>query len=70
MSSTTSTWRSAIGASRSLRIRTTPELSVPEPYEEIAMKSIEHGIVIARSRSETKITAPLSTATSSGSRPA
>ena len=50
-------------------MRTTPELSVPEPYDEIAMKSIEHGIVIARSRSETKITAPLSTATSSGSRP-
>jgi hypothetical protein len=51
-------------------MRTTPELSVPEPYDEIAMKSIAHGIVIARKRSPAKITAPLSTATSSGSRPA
>ena len=34
------------------------------------MKSIDDGIVIARIRSAAKITAPLSTATSSGSSPA
>ena len=51
-------------------MRTTPELSVPEPYDEMAMKSIEQGIVTARRRSPAKITAPLSTATNSGSRPA
>ena len=47
-------------------MRTTPELCVAAPYEETAMKSTSSGIVIARIRSVMKVTAPLSTPTSSG----
>ena len=43
MSSTISTSRPSITASRSLRIRTTPEDLVAEPYEATAMKSTSHG---------------------------
>ena len=68
MSSTTSTLRPAIGASRSLRMRTTPELSVPDPYELIAMKSHSLETVSRRIRSPRKKTAPLSTPISSRSR--
>jgi hypothetical protein len=70
MSSTIRTWRPSIGVSRSLRIRTTPEDSVAEPYEATAMKSTSHGISIWRIRSDRKKTAPLSTPISSRSRPA
>ena len=45
MSSTIRTSRPSIAASRSLRIRTTPEESVAEPYDATAMKSTSHGIV-------------------------
>ena len=48
MSSTISTSRPSIEASRSLRIRTTPEESVDEPYEATAMKSTSHvGLQVA-----------------------
>ena len=45
MSSTISTSRPSIDASRSLRIRTTPLESVDDPYEATAMKSTSHGTV-------------------------
>ena len=45
MSSTISTSRPSIAASRSLRIRTTPEDLVADPYEATAMKSTSTGIV-------------------------
>ena len=70
MSSTTSTSLPVMSVSRSLRIRTTPEDRVPEPYEETAIQSIWTGMCIARARSAITMTAPLSTPTSSSSRPA
>jgi len=69
MSSTTSTWRPRRFELRSLRIRTTPELEVPEPYEEIAIQSISQWMLSALDRSAITITAPLSTPTSSRSSP-
>ena len=70
MSSTISTSRPSIDVSRSLRIRTTPLESVAEPYEATAMKSTSQVPGICRIRSARKNTAPLSTPTSSRSRPA
>ena len=70
MSSTISTSRPSIAASRSLRIRTTPEDLVAEPYEATAMKSTSTGTSRWRIRSERKNTAPLSTPISSRSLPA
>ena len=52
MSSTISTSRPSITASRSLRIRTTPEDLVAEPYEATAMKSTSHGMSRWRIRSD------------------
>ena len=49
-------------------MRTTPELSVPDPYELIAMKSHSLETVSRRIRSPRKKTAPLSTPISSRSR--
>ena len=43
MSSTTSTCRPSMERSRSLRMRTTPDDEVDEPYEETAMNSIDDG---------------------------
>ena len=40
MSSTIRTWRPVMSVSRSLRIRTTPEDLVPEPYDDTAIQSI------------------------------
>ena len=40
ISSTIRTWRPVMSVSRSLRMRTTPELLVPEPYDETAIQSI------------------------------
>ena len=54
---------------RSLRIRTTPEDLVPEPYEEMAIQSIRQWIDSARDRSAMIITAPFRTPTSSTSLP-
>ena len=68
-SSTTSTWRPAIGMSRSFRIRTTPDECVEDPYDDTAMKSSSHGTVRCRSRSAMKKTAPFSTPITSISRP-
>ena len=51
-------------------MRTTPEDLVPDPYDEIAIQSICTGRCIARARSAITMTAPLSTPTSSRSRPA
>ena len=48
MSSTIRTSRPSITASRSLRILTTPEDFVADPYEATAMKSTSHGISSAR----------------------
>jgi hypothetical protein len=70
MSSTTSTSLPVMSVSRSLRIRTTPEDRVPEPYEDTAIQSISTGMCIARARSAITMTAPFSTPTSSSSRPA
>jgi hypothetical protein len=42
-------------------MRTTPDESVADPYDETAMKSISHGTVSSRIRSAMKSTAPLST---------
>ena len=70
MSSTIRTSRPSIDASRSLRMRTTPEESVEEPYEATAMKSTSHVTSRALIRSDRKKTAPFSTPTSSRSRPA
>ena len=46
MSSTISTSRPSMATSRSLRIRTTPEESVADPYEATAMKSISQGDLV------------------------
>ena len=51
-------------------MRTTPLERVLLPYDDTAMKSISTGRSMARLRSEANITAPLSTATSKGWRPA
>ena len=69
MSSTTRTCRPLMSPSRSLRIRTTPEDLVPEPYDDTAIQSIWAGECSARARSAMTMTAPLSTPTSSRSRP-
>ncbi len=50
-------------------MRTTPDDDVDEPYELTAMNSSWVGSGIARARSVTKKTAPLSTVTSSRSWP-
>ncbi|CFS16454.1 Uncharacterised protein [Mycobacterium tuberculosis] len=55
--------------SRSLRIRTTPDEDVDDPYELTAMNSNWVGTGIARARSVTKSTAPFSTVISSRSWP-
>ena len=70
MSSTMSTCWPAMSRSRSLRMRTTPELAVAPAYELTAMNSIVEGRSSARARSDMNIAAPLSTPTSNGSRPA
>ena len=70
MSSTISTCRPSIEASRSLRMRTTPDESVEEPYEETAMKSTSQSTSILRIRSARKKTAPFSTPIRSRSLPA
>ena len=67
MSSTISTSRSSMSRSRSLRMRTTPDDDVDDPYELTAMNSSCAGTGIARARSVTKKTAPLSTLMSSRS---
>src|SRR6266567_7443556 len=67
MSSTTSTFLPSISRSRSLRIRTTPDDDVAEPYELTAMNSNWTGTGSALARSVMNITAPLSTPTSSRS---
>ncbi len=67
MSSTISTCRPAMSLSRSLRIRTTPDDDVDEPYELTAMNSIWVGIGRARAKSVMKKIAPLRTPTSSRS---
>ena len=69
MSSTIRTSRPSIGASRSLRMRTMPDESVEDPYEETAMKSTSQSTSRWRIRSERKKTAPFSTPISSRSRP-
>ena len=51
-------------------MRTTPEESVAEPYDETAMKSTSQGISSSRIRSARKSTAPLSTPIITRSRPA
>jgi hypothetical protein len=53
--------------SRSLRIRTTPDDEVDDPYELTAMNSSCTGSGRARARSVMNITAPLRTPTSSRS---
>ncbi len=70
MSSTMITSRPSIDRERSELNRTTPEGRVLEPYEETLMKSRLTGSAIARIKSAAKITAPLSTPTSTGARPA
>ena len=50
-------------------MRTTPELEVPEPYEEIAIQSISQCTLNARERSAITMTAPFSTPTRSTSLP-
>ena len=70
MSSTISTCLPLMSASRSFRMRTTPEDFVPEPYDDTAIQSIWTGRCMARARSAITMTAPLSTPTSSSSRPA
>ena len=51
-------------------MRTTPEDFVPEPYDDTAIQSISTQASSARARSAITMTAPLSTPTSSRSRPA
>ena len=70
MSSTISTSRPVMSRSRSLRMRTTPDDFVPEPYDEMAIQSVSAGRLRRRLRSAITMTAPLSTPTSRGSRPA
>ena len=70
MSSTTRTCLPSTSRSRSLRIRTTPELLVLLPYDDTAMNSIDTGVCMARARSAMIMTAPFRTPTSSTSRPA
>jgi len=70
MSSTINTSRPLMSAVRSLRIRTTPELFVPEPYDEIAIQSTLQCDFIARVRSLITIIAPFRTPTIRGSLPA
>jgi hypothetical protein len=61
MSSTISTCRLVMSVSRSLRIRTTPDDLVPDPYDEIAIQSISMCRRKVRARSAITITAPLRT---------
>ena len=70
MSSTSSTCIPVMSVLRSLRIRTTPDDLLPEPYEDTAIQSIWQWMLSARDRSAITITAPLSTPTSSSSLPA
>src|SRR3954468_11715952 len=71
MSSTSNTSRPAMSRSRSFMMRTTPEDDVAPPYDDTAMKSIVTiADVSARDRSAMTMQAPLSTPTSSTSRPA
>jgi hypothetical protein len=51
-------------------MRTTPDDFVPEPYDETAIQSIAALILSSREKSAMTMTAPFSTPTSSGSRPA
>ena len=67
MSSRITTLRPAMSRSRSLRMRTTPDDDVDDPYDETAMNSICAGTGSARAKSVMKKTAPLSTPTSSRS---
>jgi hypothetical protein len=53
--------------SRSLRIRTTPDEEVADPYELTAMNSICTGTESARARSVMNMTAPFSTPTNTRS---
>src|SRR3954464_10172428 len=55
MSSTISTSRPSIEASRSFRMRTTPLVSVDDPYEATAMKSSSHGTSIERSAANLRL---------------
>jgi len=70
MSSTTSTFRPLMSVPRSLRIRTTPEDFVPEPYEDTAIQSMCALVCSFRARSAITMTAPLRTPTRSRSLPA
>ena len=63
MSSTTSTCRPLMSVVRSLRMRTTPDDWVPEPYEEMAIQSIRQWLLSARERSAITMTAPFRTPT-------
>ena len=66
MSSTMITRRPVMSLSRSLRIRTTPDDDVADPYDDTAMNSSSDGIGSALAKSVRNITAPLSTQISSG----
>ena len=70
MSSTIRTSRPSIGTERSLVSSTIPEDRVEAPYDETAMKSHSQGASTARIRSARKTTAPFSTPTRIGVRPA
>jgi hypothetical protein len=63
MSSTMSTCRPLMSVSRSLRIRTTPEDFVPEPYDDTAIQSISTCRPKALARSAITMTAPRRTPT-------
>ena len=69
MSSTISTCLPVRSVSRSLRICTTPLDFVPAPYDDTAIQSIVMSRVSMRAKSLITMTAPLSTPTSSRSRP-
>ena len=66
MSSTMITRRPVMSRSRSLRMRTTPDDEVADPYEVTAMNSSSDGIGSALAKSVTNITAPLRTQINSG----
>jgi hypothetical protein len=51
-------------------MRTTPDETVPEPYDETAIQSICTEICMAREMSAMNMTAPFSTPTSNTSLPA
>ncbi len=58
-----------MSVSRSLRIRTTPDDLVPEPYDDTAIQSISTWRVNARAMSAITITAPRRMPTISSSLP-